>query len=245
MRLGIRLLLLATSTLFLGLACGDEEETAAPAATQAVTAAATAKTEDPADSPSPLDRGDAGDPNPFLNFARLFPDALSARDTNFLLSRGLQVETVCRGDEQLGQCESQPPGTTFRGIPGAAWQSDAYQLFTPDEYRALLERYFGAAVSSGSDEFGGSSLRLYAIAAQPGPNGEYEYLAITTSIVDTYPPGGPIGRPEREAHVFRFRKVSGEWRFVGETVAVVTASARDWLSGECLQCYDSWQRWDD
>jgi hypothetical protein len=224
----------------LGLACSGDEEDTAPSATQPTATSTTVFTPTASASSTPLSQ--VSELDQFRDFAGLFAASLLARDADFLLDRALEVETVCRGDEQLGQCQGHPAGETFRGIPGSAYQSDAHHLFTPEEYRATLDRYYGAAVSPGSDEFGDSSLQLYALASQEGANGP-EFLAITTSMVDTYPTGDPIGATEREAHVFRFRHESGDWRFVGETVAVVSVSADDWLSGNCQECYDYWQRW--
>ena len=69
------------------------------------------------------------------------------------------------------------------------------------------------------------------------------FHAITTSIVDTYPTGYPIGSVEREAHIYSFELHDGRWRFTRQGAAVVSLSSSDWLSGECAACYDQWERW--
>jgi hypothetical protein len=159
------------------------------------------------------------------------------------VQRARLEEVVCEGGEELGPCAGHAPGRLI-GVPGGVWQSDAFAVFPPDEYAASLERYFEAGRGDLRDEYGGGSLTLYALAYQGEVDGADVFQAITTSMVDTYPTGYPIGETQREAHAFRFRLEDGDWRFAGETVAVMSPSAGDWLSGNCTDCYDQWERWE-
>ncbi len=139
-------------------------------------------------------------------------------------------------------CAGQPAGTTLSGISSRGWQSDASSLLDPEEYALWLEDYFTTALDNLSDEYGSGSLTLYALAHSEVEGNEV-YRAITTSIVDRYPSGTPIGQTEREAHVFEFEFEDGRWQFTGEIVAMTSATSPDWLSGECGSCYDQWERW--
>jgi hypothetical protein len=231
----------------LGAACSDEEKASEQSASISATITLTPEpsheptlTVSPTPSASRVMGFEA-----FREFAPQIVAALQARDADFFLDRASEVEVACRGDEALGQCVDSSPGTVLRGIPGSAWQSDAYYIFTNDEYRTNLNRYFAAPIESATDEFGGGRLRLHSLGSHINSNG-VEYLAMTTSIVDIYPSTGyPIGQNEREAHVFRFQINSGDWAFSGETAAGTHVTAADWLSGNCSQCYDYWEPWTD
>jgi hypothetical protein len=111
-----------------------------------------------------------------------------------------------------------------------------------EEYRASLLRYFAAERPGQSDGYGDGSLKLYALGSSDNVDGP-QFVAITTSMVEEFPTGYPIGAATREAHVFTFVVTNGQWRFAGEKVAT-GGSAADWLSGTCAQCYDYWEPWE-
>ena len=74
--------------------------------------------------------------------------AILAKDSQFFIERAVLQELTCSGDEPLAPCEGQPAGTTLRGVPGGVFQSDASNLFPPEEYAQVLDRY-GIAIRAG------------------------------------------------------------------------------------------------
>lgn len=223
-------ILLVPLIALLALGCEDGEEQAPPTPTATVSD----ETTPPA--------GETGGIEGFRAFARQIERAISESNAQFFIERAVLKEEACTGEEQLGPCAGRTPGTV-RGIPGRVWQSDASALFSPEEYAQALGRYFDAALSDQSDEYGTGALTLYALG-QSATEGDEVFQAITTAIVDIYPStGAPIGRTEREAHAFNFKFEAGRWQFTGEVAAVVSLSSADWLSGECGECYTRWERW--
>ena len=176
----------------------------------------------------------------FRAFASLVGQALVDRDSSFFAERGLEDEMTCAGDEQLGPCVEQPVGTVLRGIPGAAWQSDAFSLFSPDEYAAMLDKWFDGAKPDRSDAYGDGTVMPYALARSGSLGSGEEFLAIVTAILDT----GPATETQRQARIFRFAFNEGAWSLTGEILAAVTFTAEPWLSGSCSECYDQWERWE-
>jgi hypothetical protein len=191
-------------------------------------------------TPTPI--AEAGGFDGFRSFAQLIEAALDGGDAQFFVERARLTELTCTGEEFPLPCAGQPAGTTLNGITSAAWQSDASALLSPEEYELWLEDYFSTALGHLSDDYGSGSLTLYALA-HSGADGNDSFQAISTSIVDRYPSGTPIGQNEREAHVFNFEFENGRWQFTGEIVALTSVTSPDWLSGECSSCYDRWERW--
>ena len=247
----LRLAPLACALSLLLVACGESEEQpsgALSAATATETSAPTGiPTPQPTSTASAAPSGPFGSPPPevasFREFARQIEDAVAAGDSAFFVDRAKYVHLTCEGEEQLGPCSDWPGGTVITGIPGSAWHSDASAIFSAEEYTAYFTRYWSAGRSDLSDEYGSGSLRLYALASRQAQDSRL-FSAITTSIVDNYPTGYLIGRSEREAHVFNFELVESRWTFVSEIAATVSLAAGDWLSGNCSECYDYWERWE-
>jgi hypothetical protein len=179
----------------------------------------------------------------FRAFAQLIEAALKERDAQFFIQRARVSELTCSGEQEVPlPCAGKPAGTILTGIPSRAWASDAWALLSPAEYAPWLERYFGAARGDLSDSYGSGSLTLYALAHSQEQGNEV-FRAVATSMVDINPSGTPIGQTQREAHVFNFVFENGRWQFTGERVAVTSTTSPDWLSGQCGQCYDHWERW--
>jgi hypothetical protein len=257
------ILFLALALLVTAVACGEEKEkeeppTASPAATATVEASPVATPEaTPELTPSPeatatpeatpsaeeTPAGGAEGFDAFRAFADQIEAALERRDAAFFVERALPTELTCTGEELPLPCAGQPAGKTISGIPSRAWASDASSLLDPEEYALWLEDYFDTPLRDLSDEYGSGSLTLYALAHSQ-TEGKEVFRAITTSIVDRYPTGTPIGQTEREAHVFDFVFENDRWQFVGETVALTSVTSPDWLSGSCAACYDHWERWE-
>ena len=210
------------------------ETSPSPAATATSTAEPTATSVPDTPTPPP----ESGDLGGFRAFAALIDAALAEGDASFFSDRGEEMEVTCQGDEQLGFCMGQPPGTIFRGIPGTAWQSDAFALFPTDDYESLLEDWFAEAMLDQSDEFGDGAVKLFALAQLGGGDGEF--LAITTAILNT----GPATEVQRQARMLRFAFEEGAWKLRGEILGAVSFTAEPWLSGNCTDCYDQWERWE-
>jgi hypothetical protein len=229
-----------TAACLLLAGCGAEEEdgTATPGLeeTPAVELTATPTVEE---TPGPETAGfDA-----FRAFAQQIETAVEGRDARFFVERARLAELTCTGEEFPLPCAGQPAGTTLVGIWSRAWASDASALLSPEEYALWLEDYFSTALGDLSDNYGSGVLTLYALAHGEAEGAEV-FRAITTSIVDRYPTGTPMGKTEREAHVFDFKFENGQWQFTGEIAALTSVTSPDWLSGDCAECYDRWERWE-
>ncbi len=187
--------------------------------------------------------GEAGGMEGFRAFARQIEQAIAVRDSAFFIDRAvLRSETCPDEPQEFGPCAGQPAGVTVEGIPSGIYQSDAGGYLAPGTFPEELDRYAGAALPGETDQYGDSALVLYALA-RGEDEGREVFHAITTSIVDTYPTGAPIGSVEREAHIFTFEFQDARWRFTRLGAAVVSRSAADWLSGQCEQRYIEWERW--
>ena len=222
--------------LVVAVACDDAtrppfQPSAAASATSEATPTAPA-------TPTPTAVPESGGTEGFRAFAAQVDAALAEGDASFFSDRGEEMEVTCQGDEQLGFCMGQPPGTIFRGIPGTAWQSDAFALFPTDDYESLLEDWFAEAMLDQSDEFGDGAVKLFALAQFGGEDGEF--LAITTAILNT----GPATEVQRQARMLRFAFEEGAWKLRGEILGAVSFTAEPWLSGNCTDCYDQWERWE-
>jgi hypothetical protein len=207
--------------------------TATPTAEPTVVATPRAVSETPTPPP------ESGGMDGFRAFAVLIDAALAEDGASLFADRGVEEEMTCSGDEQLGPCSDQSAGTVLTGIPGAAAQSDAFALFTPGEYAAMLEDWFADARLGLSDEYGGGGLTLYALAHRPADGGgEEAYQAIVTGIFTSGPDAF------RQARILSFQFLDERWRFTRELFATVPQTAADWLTGDCAECYDHWERWE-
>ena len=178
----------------------------------------------------------------FRPFAGEIERAIAQKDSQFFVERAVLQQETCPGDQELGPCAGQPAGAVVIGIPSGVYQSDGGGFIPPEDFAQDLVRYVGGALTEQSDAYGVGAVALYALARSED-EGREVFHAITTSIVDTYPGGYPIGSVEREAHIFSFEFEDGRWRFTREGAAVVSLSSSDWLSGNCAECYKEWERW--
>ncbi len=253
LRPGFFLALPAVGAVLALAACDEEvtegpflQETATPVETATSTPAAT-PTSTPSSTPTPVMVPETGGLEGFRLFAGRIEAALVARDGAFFAERGVETEMTCAGDEQLGPCTEQPAGTVLRGIPGAAWKSDAFALFAPGEFDAMLVDWFSGALPDESDAHGDGAVRLFALALGGGGNGQF--LAIATAILDS----GPATGVQRQTRILRFQFDGTRWLLDGETFAAVSFTSEDWLSGNSPTCYDregsplpcytDWERW--
>jgi hypothetical protein len=182
----------------------------------------------------------ATDPNlePFRGFADDIATAVENGDASFFVDRGVHTTLFCSGTEQVGQCAGEPAGKVFRGIPGSAWQSDAFAVMGSDEYTATFQQWFNSAIPASTDLHGSGAPGLLAIAI--GTRGEF--FAISSLISEGLPGQGQ----QRTSRVFHFEPDSGGgWDLIGEIGVFSTSGSEDWLSGSCGQCYDYWEPWTD
>jgi hypothetical protein len=170
----------------------------------------------------------------FRAYAVQIAAALATGDTALFTDHAVQDEITCTGDEETGICFNQSAGTVLRGIPGAVAQSDAFTLYPPTEYAELLRNWFASAAPDGDPT-------LYAITHRPAGQGSEEaYQAVVMGIFVVEPAGSTVLRKGR---IFDFQFIDGSWRLTGELYASVPESTEPWLSGDCSECYDHWERW--
>jgi len=170
----------------------------------------------------------------FRSFAVDVDTAIASEDAGFFATRGVEVEVICSGDEQLGQCTGQPAGTVIRGIPGYAWRSDAGGLNSRADFEQLVSQWFQAAMPSESDIHGNGAPRLLALAQRA----DDEFIAIASLIRDT-----GAASIQRQCRAFRFSLADNRWVLGGEIFCYATVATEDWLSGSCAECYDYWEPW--
>jgi hypothetical protein len=237
---GVAVLALIGLSFFLVAGCSDESEELVPASASPKTPSPTASTL-PSASASPEPTPVLGAPSAYFEqfraFAAEIDSAVTSGDAAFFAVRGVEIEVTCRGDEQVGQCTNQPAGTVLRGIPGAAWQSDAFALNPRAEYEQLVSQWFASALPNQSDRYGDGAPRLVALAQ----SSNQEVLAIASLLQDI----GSQQGIQRQCRIFRFSFVDSDWVLVGELFCYATATSDDWLSGMCAECYDYWERWEE
>jgi hypothetical protein len=220
-------------SVILAVGCSSQEE--APTATPSVAAITVGPTATVSPS-TPIPGSEPAGFEAFREFAPLVIHAVLAADVAFFTDRADRVTIPCRGVDSLEPC------STHTGIAGYAWRSDAGGVFTDEFYALNLRNYRDGSLPDRMDRFGDGRLRLFAIASEESPD-RLTFQVITTSITNVYPSTGAQTEPFRESHAFRFHLDGEEWRFDGEIVAAASVTAEDWLSGDCAQCYDYWERW--
>ncbi len=215
------------------------EESPTPTAAAQPTAEPTVVAMPTAVSETPTPPPESGGMDGFRAFAALIDAALAENDASFFAGRGVEDELVCTGEEVLSPCSAYPPGTILRGIPYGIYASDASGLAPPDEYEVMVESWFASARPDRNDEFGSGAPTLYALAHRmANPVAQEAYLAIVTAIVLRE------GVDERQSRILAFQVVEGRWRLIDETFAWPPHTRDQWLSGECTECYDHWERWE-
>jgi hypothetical protein len=236
--LGVALLTCAAvASLLVG--CGGDEETHLE--TGSASATASAPTERPTSAPTATTTaaaesdGEAG----FREFAKQIEAALRDGDGSFFANRAVEQDLVCAGDEQVGICAGVPAGTAFRGISRGIFQTDSFDLTSPDQYADDLVDWFVSADPELEDVYGDGTVALYAVAYKAAGGGAEEaYQAIITAIVTS------DAESLRQARSLSFGFVDGRWRLTGEIAANLPQTAEAWLSDGCDYCYDRWEPWE-
>ncbi len=222
---------LAAPLLLLAIACNDGGVSPSPSPVS--TPSPAVDTPAPTATPNATEETDglAG----FRAYAQQIAATVATGDTALFADRALEDEVICSGDEVTGICYGKPSGAVLRGIPGAVAQSDAFTLFSLTEYPEVLRDWFASASPDGAPT-------LHAIAHRPGgQGGEEAYQAIVFGVIMVGPAGSTVLR--QQGRIFDFQFVDGRWRLTGELYASVPESIRPWLSDDCSDCYDHWERW--
>jgi hypothetical protein len=226
----------------LSVGCGDDEEAAPPTDEASPNESATStriSTQSPAATATVTAQVESDGEDGFSIFAARVDAALASSDGEFFGDRGLEQDVTCTGEELVGICMDQPPGTVFRGIPRGIFQTDAFALSSPDDYADDLVEWFSGARPELEDDYGSGAVALYATAYKSaGDGGEEAYQTIITAIVTSGPDS------IRQARSLAFRFLDGRWRLTGEIEANLPQTAEPWLSGGCDYCYDRWERWE-
>jgi hypothetical protein len=220
------------------VACGDD--TPPPQATAVLTAQATAIGPTPPVASPDLTRS-------FREFLPMLDAALQRRDGEFFRTRALTRPVTCAPiDVQrrvIGGCTSV--GQQFDGIDIANWRSDQGGPITVEAGVTAISRLWNE-MQQGSDEFGASTPRVYALAMTPNaPEGAPQAAAVLTSLIR--PPANanpPTTAPRRAVFVTHWRQVQGQWRLM-LIMDATTALGEDFLrpTPEGRMAIGAWERY--
>jgi len=230
------------------VACQEEKEAATPTPTASPEAQASSTT---TATPSPTPVTEPLEFPSFRAFAEEIDRALHERDTQFFTDRAIITEHECSSDEQMGMCDGQPAGTTFKGVVSSGAHSGYVVILSLEDYQEHLSQDFEAATPLQTDELGGGDIVLYGLATSSVdgrppftvPAGQRGFYAIANWIVAQ----GQWYR--REVRAFVFTSEDGDWRFRGELLVRLLpedkaiGTYRAWLSGGRNWYYDYWERW--
>jgi len=156
----------------------------------------------------------------FRAFAAQIAQALQARDADFFMERTLTSSVTCP-NEFVPQCAGQPAGSSVEGIPFGRWHSEG-TLLPVDGFQADLVAYLNA--------LGDPTLHAIGTLAQGILAEGSAFFAVVLS-----------SNEPSTTRIFEFVLRDGGWRMPAVIEAPILA--HEWLSGECLECYDHWERW--
>jgi hypothetical protein len=244
-------MLLLTMLVLSGLtlmACQEEKEAATPTPTASPEAQGLSTT---TSTPSPTPVTEPPEFPSFRAFAAEIDRALHERDTHFFTDRAIITEHECSSDEQMGMCDGQPAGTTFKGVVSGGAHSGYIRILSLEDYSEHLSQDFDAAAPLQTDELGSGDIVLYGLATSSVdgrppftvPAGQRGFYAIASWIVTQ----GQWYR--REVRAFVFTREDGDWHFRGEVLVRFSPedkaieTYRAWLSGGRTWYYDYWEPW--
>ena len=121
------------------------------------------------------------------------------------------------------------------GVWQGLWRTDAVGLVPPEQIAFGFESFVADAEVGESDGFGAGGAVLYALASGRQDEGEALYAVMTAIFA------GDEGL-ERRIAVYQFTFDGERWRLYG--VFEAGALYEEWLSGDCTDCYDQWERWE-
>ena len=178
--------------------------------------------EQTAATPEPTPTAVPADMESFRTFAEKVETAIEERDAEFFVASAKMSVVVCPNEFEP-RCEGQPPETAIEGIWLGRWRSEG-SLQTPDEMMGALAAYLNSLAEP--------SLHAIGLREGAGLVGERSFFAVVASSDE----------PGDSTYVFEFVPSDSAWRFASVMEAPVLAD--EWLSGECAECYDHWERWE-
>jgi hypothetical protein len=174
------------------------------------------------DTPTPLP--DSGDLEGFRSFAEQIETAVRAREADFFLDVASTATVTCP-NAFVQQCAGQPAGSEVHGINVGLWRSEG-TIVEPDQFRERLASYLDSLAQP----------TLHAIGQRESPIGAPQgpaFFAVVASVDDL----------QNTTRVFEFIFTDEGWRMSLDLK--VSILAEEWLNGECSECYDHWERWED
>jgi DNA-binding CsgD family transcriptional regulator len=174
-------------------------------------------------TPTPTTADVFGTPSPhfavFRNFAAQIDAAIAARDADFFLRDPVITSTECGPPV----C---PEVIVSNGVLYGGWNSEVFP-YPLDDVRSHLKVYFDYPAE------------LYALAATHSSKG---------TVMDGPAFFAIIRAPSLAAGTVKVIQVirdGDSWRLRMEIDAgAPEGSINDWLSGDCAQCYNYWERWE-
>jgi hypothetical protein len=142
-----------------------------------------------------------------------------------------------------GGCERE--GQQLDAVDISNWRSDQGGPVTIDAAVNAISRLW-KEMQQGSDEFGSSAPRVYALAMTPNaPEGSPQAAAVLTAMIR--PPANanpPTTAPRRAVFVTHWRQVQGQWRLM-LLLDATTALGEDFLrpSAEGRMYIGAWERY--
>jgi hypothetical protein len=168
--------------------------------------------------------------------------AITDGDGEALLAHAGPQHLTCDG-EGFAPCEGQPEGTVLEGIYVTEWATDEVRIVPVSEVAEDFGEILGRAPTAVTDDFGGARPVLYALAAKSvQQEGGFLYYAVVSAMQFRPPAMEDLVRLVR-AYQFAIDTPSpAGWAMTG--VVRTDTLTQEWLSGDCGECYDHWERWE-
>ncbi len=170
---------------------------------------------------------ESGGMDGFRAFALQIEQAIADRDDQFFINSAKISTTTCPNEFEP-RCDDQPVGTVVEGVWMGIWRSEG-SLPALDSLSEDLAGYLGSL----------SDPTLYAIGDNSGHVSaffglENAFFAVVVSSDD------PVSTTR--VVTFEFSPEERGWQTAMVT-KVGTSLTEEWISGDCTECYDHWERW--
>ena len=207
-----------------GVACGGDDEPAdTPSSAASETVAAAATSEATAVATAPVTTDGSTTPGPtitpatlsqeFRDFAPQIAAAAENGDIEFFVDHAIAVLVTCTEEGVqiegfFAACETV--GQQFQGMALSVWGLQTGGIVPGERALGLIQSLWDGNAHGGSDAFGDSSARLYALGANP-QDGYDAQLAVLTAMIPR--PAAMEGTgPLRVAVVTHWRFEQDDWR---------------------------------
>lgn len=222
---GFIILVMAMAFTIAIAACDGDEAAETPTPVGRATPTVTVEAE-PTREPTPVP--ETGGMDGFRAFAQQIELAIADRDDQFFID-GAKISTTTCPNEFEPRCDDQPVGTVIEGVWMGLWRSEG-SLPALDSLSEDLAGYLGSL----------SNPMLYAIGDNSGHVSaffglENAFFAVVVSSDD------PVNTTR--VVTFEFSPEERGWQTAMVT-KVGTSLTEEWISGDCTECYDHWERWD-